>query len=221
MKAIKRMNCQRVLTAVMIVGFLLITTHSVLRAQEQKLPGGPLASVDAALKRLDGPELNRDQKEQLRSLEREFHEEQKATRPGPGMREARQAYHDAILGLDSTSAQAQADIIVKEQAAMMRSNLENQANLKIGVLNVLSGDQKGLLLERIGTSGVWRLLGPQGPRERRGPGLEGRGPRVRRGPGLEGRGPRVRRGPGLEGRGPRGRRGPGLEGRGPRGRRGR
>ena len=182
MKKRRNMTNGHVSTTVMVVGLFLITTYGTLGAQERQFRRDPLRNLGAALKQLGAPELTLEQQDQLLSLAREFREARRAAKPGPAVHEARQAYQEAILSSDNASAQAQADVIANEVTATMRSSLENEANFKIGVLNVLSEDQTGLLLEHVGTSGLFRLLGSQGQRRRHGPEVRPEGQHRRRGP---------------------------------------
>lgn len=173
------MTNRYVATTFLTVGLFLITASGTLGAQERKLQRDFWRGLGVALKKVGAPELTLAQQDQLLSLSREFREVRRANRPGPAVHEARQAYQDAILSSDSASAQAQADLMANEVAARMRTSLESEANFKIEVLNVLSEDQKDLLLERNGTSGLFRLLGRQGPHRRQGRDpsrRQGRGP---------------------------------------------
>ena len=75
------------------------------------------------------------------------------------MGDARQAYMEAILNSDSAAAQLQADIIADQVAAATVSRLDKETSLKIQFLNLLTQDQVDAVLERSGTSGLYRLLG--------------------------------------------------------------
>ncbi len=50
---------------------------------------------------------------------------------------------------------------------MTRTRLENQAYLSIQVLEILSEEQIATVLERIGTDGLFRLLGSFSPGRQR------------------------------------------------------
>lgn len=150
------MTNRHVSTTVMVVVLFLIT----LGAQERQFRRDPLRHLAPALKHAGAPELTLEQQDQLLNVLKEFREAQEDSRPGPEMHEARQVYQDAILNLDSTSAEAQAGVIADEVAASMRSRLEGEAKFKIGVLDILSEDQTELLSQRNGTTGLFRLLGP-------------------------------------------------------------
>ena len=155
---------RNVSTAVMAVVLVVASSYGSLWAQERKPQRrpGPLRGLSRALNAAGAPEVTEGQREQLRTLLKDFHAARKAERADTGrsgMREARQAYADAILNSDSAGAQAMADVIVNDVTTTMRANLQNQANLKIQVLNILTQDQVDALLQRSGTRGLFRVLG--------------------------------------------------------------
>ena len=155
---------RNVSTAVMTVVLVVATSYGSLWAQERKPQRrpGPLMGLSRALNAAGASEVTEGQREQLRTLLKDFHAARKAERGetgGSGMGEARQAYADAILNSDSAGAQAMADVIVNDATTTMRANLQNQANLKIQVLNILTQDQVDALLQQSGTRGLSRVLG--------------------------------------------------------------
>ncbi len=161
---------RNVSTTVMTVALVVATSYGSLWAQEQKPQRrpGPLRGLSRALKAAGAPEVTEGQREQLQTLLKDFHAARKAERADKGrsgMGEARQAYADAILNSDNARAQAMADVIVSDVTTTMLANLQNQASLKIQVLNILTQDQVDALLQRSGTRGLSRVLGSiAGPR---------------------------------------------------------
>ena len=155
---------RNVSTTVMAVVLVVATSYGSLWAQEQKPQRrpGPLRGLSRALNAAGAPEVTEGQREQLRTLLKDFRAARQAERADTGrsgMGEARQAYADAILNSDSAGAQAMADVIVNDVATTMRANLQNQANLKIQVLNILTQDQVDALLKSSGSRGLSRVLG--------------------------------------------------------------
>ena len=155
---------RNVSTTVMAVVLVVATSYGSLWAQERKPQRrpGPLRGLSRALRAAGTPEVTEGQRDQLRTLLKDFHAARKAERADTGrsgMREARQAYADAILNSDSAGAQAMTDVIVNDVTTTMRANHQNQANLKIQVLNILTQDQVDALLQRSGTRGLFRVLG--------------------------------------------------------------
>ena len=146
--------------SVMAVVLFMIT--GALWAQERQFQRNPLRGLKHALNAAGAPALTLQQEEQLRALLAEFRETKRAQRPGPEVREARQAYLDAILSSDGAAARLQAEIIANQTAATTVSKLENKASLKIQFLNILTQDQVDAVLRRNGTAGLFRLLGTSG-----------------------------------------------------------
>jgi len=151
-----------------VLAVVLFMITGALWAQERQFQRNPLRGLKGALNTAGAPALTSEQEEQLRTLLAEFRETQRTERPGTAIREARQAYQDAILNSDSAVAQLQAEIIANQTAATTVSKLENQASLKIQFLNILTLDQVDAVLQRSGTAGLFRLLGTPGPGRRQG-----------------------------------------------------
>ncbi len=141
---------------------LLVVLSSVtLLAQDRQR--SPVRGLAGSLIRVGAPALTEEQVEQLRSLLSEFRESLgSADGPDGAIREAREAFQSAILSGDAVAAGAQADVIASLTADMTRTRLENQAYLSIQVLEILSEEQIAIVLERIGTDGLSRLLGSLG-----------------------------------------------------------
>ncbi|HEY3130994.1 MAG TPA: hypothetical protein VGL91_16185 [Acidobacteriota bacterium] len=136
----------------------------------------PLVPLKHALSEASAPALTATQEQQLNSLITAFRNAHQPGTPNTTLQSALQAYQAAILNGDNTTAQAQADSIANEQANVSRKDLKDRAKLEIDVLAVLKSndDQVGLLLKRIGSVGLSRLLGSlAGPG---GPGGPGRPP---------------------------------------------
>ncbi|MEE8350192.1 MAG: hypothetical protein V3R94_11510 [Acidobacteriota bacterium] len=161
---------------VFVIVLFMITGS--LWAQERQFQRNPLRSLKGGLQAAGAPELTSDQEEQLRALLAEFRQTNGAERPGPEIREAHQAYQNAVLNSDVASAQLQAEIIANHSAAATVSKLEAQARLKIRFLSLLTQDQVDAVLQRNGTAGLFRLLGPSG--SGRGQGGPGPSPYFRR-----------------------------------------
>ncbi len=155
---------RNVSTTVMAVVLVVATSYGSLSAQERKPQRrpGPLRGLSRALKAAEASEVTEGQRDQLRTLLKDFHAARKAERADTGRsgtHEARQAYADAILNSDSAGAQAMADVIVNDVTTTMLADLQNKANLKIQVLNILTQDQVDALLKHSGTRGLSRVLG--------------------------------------------------------------
>ncbi|MBI4454840.1 MAG: hypothetical protein HY644_02965 [Acidobacteria bacterium] len=140
---------------------------------------GPLAGLKRALAEAGAPALTSDQEQQLTALITARRDALRAQAPSAALQTAQRAYQNAILNGDNSAAQAQADTIANETANLTRTRLKDTAKFKIDVLNVLKSNdnQVGLLLNRIGSAGLSRLLeslaGPGGL----GPGMGGIRPR--------------------------------------------
>ena len=141
---------------VLVIVLFLFT--GALWAQERQSRRSPLRGLKGALRAAGAPELTSEQEEQLRAL---LAESRQSREPGgrEGMGDARQAYMEAILNSYSAAAQLQADIIADQVAAATVSRLDKETSLKIQFLNLLTQDQVDAVLERSGTSGLYRLLG--------------------------------------------------------------
>ncbi len=118
----------------------------------------PLAKFKRALSAAGGPDLTDQQGEQLISVIMDFREVRQPERPNTILQSARRAYEDAILAGDLETAQEQADVMADQIASATNAHLQNQAELRISILAVLSGDQVDSLLQLIGTRGLSNLL---------------------------------------------------------------
>jgi len=147
---------------------VLLTITSALWAQDRQVRHNPLQGLKGGLKTAGAPELTAEQEEQLRALLTDFREITRDARPGTEVREARQAYLDAVLDSDGAAANLQAEIIAGHTAAITVTKLENRASLKIQFLNILTQDQVDAVLEHNGTAGLFRLLGTSGPGRQQG-----------------------------------------------------
>ena len=153
-----------------VLAMILFLSSGALWAQEHQFQRNPLKGLKGGLTAAGAPELTSEQEEQLRALLAEFRQTQRNERPGTELRQARQAYQDAVLNSDGAAAQLQAEMIANQTAATTLSKLENQASLKIQFLNILTQDQVDAVLQRSGTAGLFRLLGTSGPDRRPGRG---------------------------------------------------
>ncbi|MBI4483185.1 MAG: hypothetical protein HY652_09870 [Acidobacteria bacterium] len=137
----------------------------------------PLAGLKRALSEAGAPALTSEQDAQLRSLITTFRDAQRSslTQAGGSLQSARRAYDDAILAGDLSAAQARAAAIATQMSNGASQRLQAEANFKIQALNVLktNANQVGLLLQRLGTGGLSRLLGSLGGGPRFGPGPGG------------------------------------------------
>jgi len=146
---------------------LLVVLSTVTLVAQDRPQRSPLRGLAGSLIRVGAPTLTDAQMEQLNFLLSEFRESlRSADQPDGAIREAREAFQSAILSGDPAAAGAQADVIASQTADMTRTRLENQANLSIQVLDILSEEQIAAVLERIGTDGLSRLLGSLGPNRR-------------------------------------------------------
>ena len=166
--------------------FIGLTAGVGVRAQN---PGqtarDPLAGLKRALASAGAPALTSAQESELNALITARRAALEGQTPSTVLQTAQLAYNDAILASNLAAAQAQADLIANEQAGIARTALKDSAKFQIDVLNVLksNGAQYSLLLGRLGTQGVSRLLaslspggGPRGPGRGVGrPPLPGRG----------------------------------------------
>ena len=142
---------------------LLVVLSTVTLVAQDRPQRSPLRGLAGSLIRVGAPALTEEQVEQLRLLLSEFRESLRlADGPDGAIREAREAFQSAILSGDPAAAGAQADVIASLTADMTRTRLENQAYLSIQVLEILSEEQIAIVLERIGTDGLSRLLGSLG-----------------------------------------------------------
>ncbi len=112
------------------------------------------AEFKRALSAAGGPDLTDQQGEQLISVIVDFREVRQPERPNTILQSARRAYEDAILAGDLETAQEQADVMADQIANATNAHLQNQAELQISILAVLSGDQVDSLLQLIGTQGA-------------------------------------------------------------------
>ena len=140
---------------------VLFVFTGALWAQERQSRRSPLRGLKGALRAAGAPQLTSEQEEQLRALLAESRHGRE-DRGREGMGDARQAYMEAILNSDSAAAQLQAEIIAEQFAAATVSRLDKETSLKIQFLNLLTQDQVDAVLERSGTSGLYRLLGTSG-----------------------------------------------------------
>jgi hypothetical protein len=151
-----------------VLAMILFIITGALSAQERQSQRRPLKGLKHALNAAGAPDLNSEQEEQLRALLSESRQTQRDERPGTEVREARHAYRDAVLSSDNAAAQLQAEILASQIAAGTASKLENEASLKIQILNTLTQDQVDAVLQQSGTAGLFHLLGISGPGRRQG-----------------------------------------------------
>ena len=151
-----------------VLAMVLLILTGTLWAQERQFQRDSLRGLKGALKTADAPALTPEQEEQLRALLTEFRESRGADGSRTALGGSRQTFQDAILSSDPAAAQLQAEIIANQIATSTVTSLENQASLKIQFLNILTQAQVDAVLERSGTSGLFRLLGSPEPGRRQG-----------------------------------------------------
>ena len=146
-----------------VLAMVLLILTGTLWAQERQFQRDPLRGLKGALKAADSPALTPAQEEHIHALLTEFRESRGADGSRTALGESRQAFQDAILSSDPAAAQLQAEVIANQIATSTVTSLENQASLKIQFLNILTQAQVDAVLERSGTSGLFRLLGSPEP----------------------------------------------------------
>ncbi len=142
-----------------VLTMVLMIFTGTLWAQERPFQRNPLRGLQGALEAANAPALTPEQEEDLRTLLAEFRESRKTDGSRTALGESRQAFQDAVLSSNPAAAQLQAEIIANQVATSTVSRLEAQADLKIQFLNILTQAQVDAVLERTGTSGLFRLLG--------------------------------------------------------------
>lgn len=129
--------------------------------QQPPRPRDSLRVLRVALREAGAPALTGQQEDALRSLLVTY---RLSRRPQQqilaALQAARRAYDEAIVAGDSATAKSQASIIANQTAALIGTTLQDEADVKVGVINILkqNDDQLGLLVKRFGTGGVARLL---------------------------------------------------------------
>ncbi len=130
-------------------------------AQQPPRPRDPLRALRVALQEAGAPGLTGQQEDALRSLLVTFRFSRRPLQETrAAVQAAHRAYDDAIVAGDSATAKAQATTIANESAVLIGTNLQDEADFMVGVINVLkqNDDQLNLLVKRLGTNGVVRVL---------------------------------------------------------------
>jgi len=118
--------------------------------------------------------LTSAQEGQIKQLVESYKEANAPKAPGEAGLSAMSAYQESILSGDLEGAKAAAATMSAEMAANSRTRLEQQAELMIQILGVLSEAQVQKLAENAQTTGLFALLqrfagGPMGRRGMGGP----------------------------------------------------
>ena len=147
----------------LLTGLLLVTLIGSQPGwgQQPPRPRDPLRVLRVALREAGAPALTGQQEDALRSLLVTY----RLSRRSPqqilaALQAARRAHDEAIVAGDSATAKSQATTIANQTATLIGMTLQDEADVKVGVINVLkqNDDQLGLLVKRFGTGGMARLL---------------------------------------------------------------
>lgn len=150
--------------AILFSLLLCLVCSELAVAQGPRGPRGgmrrdPLAGLKSALSDAGAPALSAAQEQQLNAL---ITAQRSAQPEGPSaaLQAASQAYDTAVLNGSLSAAQAQADLIATEMAALTRTRLKETAQFEIDVLNVLrsNASQFNQLSAHLGNVGMSRLL---------------------------------------------------------------
>jgi len=141
---------------------LLVFVTGALAAQAQNAPQKPPRSVLAPLNRMlhaaGAAALSADQEQQLTGLITAFRDSHKPPAPDGSRQGAITNLDNAILKGDKAAAASQATAIANEAAGLLVARMKDQALFAIDALKVLTADQVSLLVNRVGSRGVVRMM---------------------------------------------------------------